>query len=128
VLATAVLPIVLGVLVALIVLLFIGGLIANARRREAERQRLRAAIEAADEALATARAADRGWDRETMEAVARAALESRHGGDAIRELHLVQVVDRPGTEADQAVFRAHLADAREETVTLGRRDGAWVAL
>ena len=36
--------------------------------------------------------------------------------------------DKPGTDADQAVFRVVLQDGAEETVTLGRRDGAWIAL
>ncbi len=41
-------------------------------------------------------------------------------------LQLVQVVDRPGTDEDQAVFRA-VTDSGERTLVLGRRDGAWVA-
>ena len=40
----------------------------------------------------------------------------------------MQVVDQPGTDADQAVFRVLGADGAEHTVTLGRRDGAWVAV
>lgn len=127
-LALAVLPTVLIVVAALLVLLFVGGLIANARRRAVLRERLHAEIEAADEALAAARAEDRGWDRQTMESAAREALAARHAAGVIRELHLVQVVDRPGTDADEAVFRAHLADGREESLTLGRRDGVWVAV
>jgi hypothetical protein len=43
----------------------------------------------------------------------------------VRELHLVQVVDRPGTDEDQAVFRV-VTDRGERTLVLGRRDGAWV--
>jgi nitrogen fixation protein FixH len=128
VVALAVLPTILIVVAALLIVLFVGGVIANARRRAALRERLHAEIEAADEALAAARAEDRGWDKATMEGAAREALVARHAGGAIRELHLVQVVDRPGTDADQAVFRVHLADGREESLTLGRRDGAWVAL
>ncbi|MDX6731448.1 MAG: hypothetical protein QOC54_1396, partial [Baekduia sp.] len=87
-------------------------------------ERLGAQIAAADAALADARAEDRGWDRATIEAAARAAIAPREA----RELQLVQVLDRPGTDADQAVFHVVGADGQESTVTLGRRDGAWVAV
>ena len=43
----------------------------------------------------------------------------------IRELTLVQVVDRPGTEEDKAVFRV-AAEALRMRITLGRVDGEWV--
>jgi hypothetical protein len=118
-----VLGIVVGVIVVAAVLLFVGGLYANGRRRDQLAESLLARIEAADAALADARAQDRGWERATIEAAARAAA-----GGEVTELHLVQVVDKPGTDADQAVFRAVGADGVERTVTLGRRDGAWVAV
>lgn len=113
------------VLVALVViaLLFAGGMLAVSRRRDKLADSLLARIEAADAALADARAQDRGWERATIEAAARAAA-----GGEVSELHLVQVVDKPGTDADQAVFRVVGADGAERTLTLGRRDGAWVAL
>ena len=41
-------------------------------------------------------------------------------GRSVRELHLVQVVDRPGTDEDQAVFRV-VNDHGERDVVLGRR-------
>jgi type II secretory pathway pseudopilin PulG len=114
------------VLVALIViaLLFAGGMLAVSRRRDKLSESLLARIEAADAALAEARAQDRGWERATIEAAARAAVAPQE----VQELHLVQVVDKPGTDADQAVFRVVGADGAESTVTLGRRDGAWVAV
>jgi hypothetical protein len=118
-----VLGIVVGVIVVLAVLLFAGGLYANGRRRDQLADSLRARIEAADAALADARAQDKGWERATIEAAARAAA-----GGEVTELHLVQVVDQPGTDADQAVFRAVGSDGAERTITLGRRDGAWVAV
>ena len=105
--------------------LFVGGYIANSRRRDALDADLRARIEAADAELAQARAQDRGWERATIEAAARGRRRRRARCDA---LHLVQVIDKPGTDADQAVFRVVDADGSESTVTLGRRDGAWVAL
>jgi hypothetical protein len=127
VLAIAVLPAILIVLAALLVLLFIGGLIASGRRRQVLAEQLHAQIEAADAALAQARAGDRGWDRAMIDAAARGVLAERRPGADVRDLQLVQVVDRPGTDADEAVLRAVLAGGGEETVTLGRREGAWVA-
>jgi hypothetical protein len=120
------LAVILVVLGVLIVLLFAGGLVANARYRRVQEQRLRAEIEAANEALADAHALDKGWDLATMQAAAREAFAARHPGAQATELHLVQVVDKPGTDEDLAVFRAVTPDGRHETVTLGRRDGAWV--
>jgi hypothetical protein len=122
--ASAVVGIVVGVVIVLLVVLFIGGYVVLGRRRVATDAELRARIEAADAALAEARAQDRGWERATIEAAARAAVAPRD----VAQLHLVQVVDKPGTDADQAVFRVVAADGSESTLTLGRRDGAWVAL
>jgi hypothetical protein len=119
-----VLGIVVGVIVVLALVLFVGGLVITGRRRDALGAQLRDRIEAADAALAEARAQDKGWERATIEAAARAAVAPAE----VRELQLVQVVDRPGTEADQAVFRVVGTDGAERTVTLGRRDGAWVAI
>lgn len=126
-LAIAVLPAILIILAALLVVLFVGGLIASGRRRQMLAKQLHAQVEAADAALAQARAGDRGWDRAKIDAAARGVLADRRPGTDVRDLHLIQVVDRPGTDADEAVLRAVLNDGGEETVTLGRRDGAWVA-
>jgi hypothetical protein len=122
--AGTVVGIVVGVLIVLLVVFFIGGYIANSRRRDALDADLHARIEAADAELAAARAQDKGWERATIEAAARAAVAPRE----VRALHLVQVIDRPGTDADQAVFRVVGADGSESTVTLGRRNGSWVAV
>jgi hypothetical protein len=96
-----VLGIVVGVIVVLAIVLFVGGLVITGRRRDALGSQLRDRIEAADAALADARAQDKGWERTTIEAAARAAVAPAE----VRELQLVQVVDRPGTEDDEAVFR-----------------------
>ena len=45
----------------------------------------------------------------------------QYGGEP-RTLTLVEVIDRPGTDEDQAVF-----DAGGRRVVLGRRDGEWIA-
>jgi hypothetical protein len=118
--------IVLIALAALLLVLFAGGFVANGRRQRARGAHLRAQIEAADKALAQARADDRGWDLAAIEAVAREACAGRFAGRQPEQLHLVQVVDRPGTDADEAVFRA-IDGQHEEDVLLGRVDGQWVA-
>ncbi len=113
--------IVLIVIAVVLLLLFIGGYIANGRRREAERSSLHERTREANEQLALAHAEDKGWERSTMEAAARAAYAQRRGAEP-RALDLVQVVDRPGTDEDKAIFTA---DGDE--LVLGRRDGRWVA-
>jgi hypothetical protein len=114
------------VVVLLVVLLIVGGLVANARRARGEEQELLDALHEADHALAAARAVDRGWDREAMEAAVRAAFAARSPAE-IGELLLLQVVDRPGTEEDQALFRV-VTDAGSEEILLVRDDaGAWRA-
>lgn len=118
--------IVLIVIGALVLVLFVGGAIATARRTTRLDAELRRQVQEADRELARAKAEDRGWERETLETAARAAVLERFGGAQITALHLVQVLDRPGTDADQAVFRAQTPDG-DHTVTLGRREGAWVA-
>jgi hypothetical protein len=125
ILAVSTLGIVLIALGAVMLLLFLGGLIATARRRRAEAARFREQVDKANAELAAARAQDKGWDRATLEAAARRIFEQRHPDVPIGELHLVQVVDRPGTESDLAVFHIHGA-GRVETVTLGRQGDEWV--
>jgi type II secretory pathway pseudopilin PulG len=121
------LEIVLAVVVALIVLLFVLGSLGNARRRRSLDAGFQAQLEEANAALAAARAEDRGWERSNLEAAARSAHGRAHPGADIRELHLVQVVDRPGTESDQARFR--VVDAHgEHEILLGRRGDEWVEL
>ena len=122
----SVLAIVLIVLGALIVLLAVGGAIATARRTRAAEAQLQAQVQQADRELAQAHAEDKGWERAALEAAAREAVAARFGDVAVSDMHLVQVVDRPGTDADQAVFRVQTADG-DHTITLGRRAGAWVA-
>ena len=114
-----VLAIVLIVFAIVVVLLFAGGYVANARRRDAERAALHARAREADRHLAEAHAQDKGWERHAMEEAAREAYIARHG-NAPERLTLVQVVDRPGVDEDQAVF-----DADGEPLTMGRRGGEW---
>ena len=116
----SVLSIVLLVFLALVVTLAVGGAVARARVS----MRRRAQVASANEALARARAEDRGWDPEAMESAARVALKAFD----VRELHLVQVVDRPGTDADEAVYRAVGRDGSDRDVRLGRQGGQWVGV
>ena len=37
----------------------------------------------------------------------------------------MQVIDRPGVDADEAVFRVESPDGREHRITLGRTSGEW---
>ncbi len=121
----SVLAIVLIVLAVLVLALFAGGVLGAARRARSTEGALRASLERANEELALAHAQDKGWDRATMESAVRGA-HAASGGASIEELHLVQVVDLPGTDADEAVFRV-VAAGDESQVKLGRRDGVWVA-
>ena|SRR5688500_6367114 len=115
------LAIVLMVLGVLLVLLFIGGYIANGRRRDAERAALHARAREADRHLAGAHAQDKGWERSVLEEAAREAYIARKGA-APQRLTLVQVVDMPGVDQDEAVF-----DADGETLVMGRHGGEWAA-
>jgi hypothetical protein len=119
----SVIAIIIVVFVLLAVLLFVGGLIANGRRTRSQEDELRVAIREADQALALARAGDRGWDRDLLEAAAREAFAARSPVE-VRELMLLQVVDRPGTEEDQALFRV-ITDAGSEEILLVRQGDAW---
>ena len=115
------------VVLAVLALLAIGGAIAAARRRREHAAAAHREVEEADRALAAAHAEDKGWDRAGLEAAAREAFAARYGAAEIRSLSLVQVLDLPGMQADQAVFRVRTADDEQEIV-LGRHEGDWVAL
>jgi hypothetical protein len=115
------LAIVLGVFVALVIILALGG--AYARRRQLERTqgRFDDNLAQVNRDLAAAHAADRGWAREGLESAARAAYAAQRDGAAPGELTLVQIIDRPGTDEDKAVFAIG-----DERLTLGRSNGDWV--
>jgi hypothetical protein len=119
------LAILIAAVVVLAIVFFIGGYIAVSRRRRALDAGFHVQLEEANAALAAARAEDRGWEWSNLEAAARAAHGRAHQGAEIRELHLIQVIDRPGTEEDQARFRVVDAHGAHEIV-LGRRGDDWV--
>ena len=108
------------IVLAVLVLLAIGGYFANRRRRAQTSDHFVAELEQVNRDLAAAHAEDRGWERSALEASARQAYATERGSEPA-ELELVQVIDRPGTDDDHAVFRCG-----QERLTLGRRDGQWV--
>jgi type II secretory pathway pseudopilin PulG len=121
----SVLAIVIIVIAVLLVGLMVGGLAASARRHREEESELRTTLLEADRALAQARAEDHGWERTALESAARGAFAERSPAH-VRELLLVQVVDRPGIEEDQAVFRV-VTDAGSEEIVLLRHGDGWTA-
>jgi hypothetical protein len=120
------LEIVIIVVLALVILLAVGGAIAQRRRLAATEAQFRAKVEQANRDLAQAHAADNGWEPGRVEAAARRAFSERHPGEEITQIALVQVVDMPGTEEDEAVFHVQTASGAQ-TITLGRRGEDWVA-
>ncbi len=119
------LVIVVLVVGGLLLVLALGGALAASQRRERRGAHFDEQLEGANRALAAARANDRGWDRDALEEAARDALARERPGLTISRLMLAQVVDRPGTEEDKAVFRAVHLDG-ETRVMLGRVGGEWI--
>jgi hypothetical protein len=116
--------IVLAVVGAL-VLLAIGGALANSRLRRRTAGEFQVSVDAVNRDLAAARAQDKGWDPEVLADAARRVFEAERPGVTVVEQTLVAVIDRPGVEEDQAVFRV-TSDAGETRVTLDRDvSGNW---
>ncbi len=113
--------IVLAVVVTVVVLLVLGGIVASGRAARKRESRLGHQLEEADRALATARAADQGWDATRMEAAIRTAVPGAE------RLQLVRVLDRPGTDADEAVYRVADATGQQRDIRLRRTGDAWSA-
>jgi hypothetical protein len=118
------LALIIIIVVVVLLLLIVGGFVATARRSRAGTGDLLATLGEADHALALARADDRGWDRELLETAAREAFAARSPVE-VRELLLLKVVDRPGTEDDQAVFRV-ITDHGSEYLHLDRHGDRWL--
>jgi hypothetical protein len=113
------------IVLAVLVVLAVGGFFARRMLTRRTEGHFRAQLEKANHDLAEASAADRGWDRAILESSARRIYTEQRGAEPA-ELLLVEVLDRPGTDEDVAVFRVR-GEGRRETLTLGRRDGEWVS-
>jgi hypothetical protein len=118
-------PLWLIIVLVVLVILVVGGIIARNRQLARSRPAFDRALAKVDHDLAAAAASDRGWDRANLEAAARRVAAEQFGSEP-EQLQLVEVVDRPGTEEDQAVFEVRAAGASHRVV-LGRRDGSWVS-
>ena len=125
ILAISTLSLILLILLAVVVILAAGGYMAMTRRTAARESALQRELAQAEDALAQAHALDKGWDRVRLEAAARAVAAERFGDAVVGAPQLVQVIDRPGVDADQAVFRIESSDGREHRITLGRGSGQW---
>jgi hypothetical protein len=108
------------IVLVVLVLLAVGGAFARAAYQRRTEGQFDAQLEKANHDLAEAAAADRGWDRATLEAAARRCYAEKEGAEP-PELLLVEVLDRPGTEEDEAIFRVG-----ERLLRLGRRARDWV--
>ena len=120
----AIILIVLGAIV--LVALILGFLGTRARDRQ-QAGSWEKHVRNADAALAQAAASDRGWQRDTMENAARAALSESRPDWRYGNLHLVLVDDRPGIEEDRAHFVAVAEGGDEARVILSRQGDRWVA-
>jgi type II secretory pathway pseudopilin PulG len=123
--AVSTLGIVLIVLAVVILLLASGGYVAATRRAKSSEDALRRELAEAERELAKAHAGDKGWDPALLASAAHSAATERFGDATVGDPLLVQVLDRPGTDADQAVFLVKTADGGEHRMTLGRAGGAW---
>jgi hypothetical protein len=120
----AIVLIVIGVIVLIAVVL---GFLGARRRDQRQAKGWEARVRAADAALADAAANDRGWQRETMEQAARAAIAQMRPEMEPSDMLLVLVDDQPGVAEDRAHFIA-VTDAGDEARVVLARDGdLWIA-
>ena len=117
-------PLWLIIVLVVFAVLIAGGIYARNRQLARSRPAFERALAQVDHDLAAAAASDRGWDRSLLEDAAR-RVSLEHFGAEPDELTLVEVIDKPGTEEDQAVFEAR-SGSDHHRVVLGRRDGDWV--
>ena len=115
-------PLWLIIVILVLILLAVGGVIARRRQLARTRPAFERSLTQADHDLAAAAAADRGWDRARLEAAARRIYADRHSGAQPETLTLVEVLDRPGKDEDEAVF-----EADGQRVVIGRRGDDWIA-
>ena len=121
------LAIILIVLAAIVLVALILGFLGTRARDRQQAGSWEEHVRRADSALAQAAASDRGWQRDTMEEAARAALSESRPDWSYGNLHLVLVDDRPGIEEDRAHFVAVAEGGDEARVVLSRQGDRWVA-
>ncbi len=121
------LEVIIVAVVLLVILLAIGGMFVVARRRREGEASFEASVEEVNSQLAAAHAQDKGWEPSALNAAARRAFAEQRVADEIREESLIEVIDRPGTDEDRAVFR-FVTDAGTFLLTLGRAGGEWSAV
>jgi hypothetical protein len=113
------------IVIVILAVLAIGGAIARNRQLTRSRPAFERALAQVDQDLAAAAASDRGWDRAHLETSARRIFSEQLGAEP-EGLTLVEVIDRPGTDEDQAVFDVS-AGGTHHRLVLGRRDGDWIS-
>lgn len=116
--------IVIVVVLLLLVLVALFGALSAQRRNRAGAEAFSESLTAVDRELAAATAEDHGWQRDTLNAAARAAYAQHRPGVEPTTIELTRIVDEPGTDSDLAIYRIIAPDGVTE-LTLGRRDGEW---
>ena len=107
------------IVIVVLVLLAVGGVIARTRSSRAPGPRSTARSPRPTATSPPRRPPTAAGTAQRLEAAARAAYADQHGGEP-ESLTLVEVLDRPGTDEDEAVF-----DADGQRVVLGRRGDEW---
>ena len=89
-------PVWLIIVLAVLLVLIVGGFLARQRQLKRTRPAFERRLAQVERDLAAAAATDRGWDREHLEAAARAIATQRFGKEP-EDLTLIEVIDKPGT-------------------------------
>lgn len=118
-------PLWLIIVLVILLVLAVGGFLARERQLKRTRPAFERRLAQVDHELAAAATLDRGWDRELLEATARRVSAERLGAEP-EQLTLIEVIDKPGTVDDQAVFEVELRGERHRVVLGRREDGDWV--
>src|ERR1700750_1919958 len=115
-------PLWLIIVIVVLILLAGGGILARRRQLGRTRPALERSLTQADRDLAAAAAAHRRSAGDRREAAARRISADGHDGAQPGSLTLVEVLDRPGTDEDEAVF-----EADGQRVHIGRGGDDWIA-
>jgi hypothetical protein len=118
-------PLWLIIVIVVLLVLIVGGVLARNQQLKRSRPAFEQRLSQVERDLVAAAAADRGWDRSHLEAAARRIGAEQLGAEP-EELTLIEVLDRPGTDEDEAVFDVRAGGSRHRLV-LGRQAGEWIA-